>query len=460
MITYKLYLIGMFFLLISLGSYAQEPSGLTLSQAWELAYKSYPGLLEKSARIDEFEYHKKEVQSHSLPQMQLQLQNSYGTFEGSRGSFFPLPGIFNVSGGSPNLLNDGSTATNSTFGSVLIDWRIFQFGKQRKAITAADLQVQEAKISFDAARLSLKSRVTRLYLDMHYTNSNLDWAEKNVKRVREIFDLSASLAEAGLKPGADTSLAASSYFQALAARDEWLGKYNASKINFSEVVPDTKFALSRQSFMRYPATAIAPDSVTLSHPYLQVLDKQVLYNQVQKELSSRKVFPSVSLLGGISARGNGVNSDGTIQHDFASGFGNPANNYLLGIGLTWNISDAYTSSLEKKRADKVWHGSIHRYELQKLQMNTSLNAVTTRIEQQLNQVTRTTQALISAGQAYDLYLSRYEAGLINLTELLQIQSLLQQVEKDAIGVQQEMWNLITTKSEISGDFNFLSTHFN
>ncbi|MGY0038020.1 TolC family protein [Pedobacter sp. NJ-S-72] len=132
---------------------------------------------------------------------------------------------------------------------------------------------------------------------------------------------------------------------------------------------------------------------------------------------------------------------------------------MVGVGLTWNISNIYTGSLEKKRTAKVLEGSKFTYDLQKLQMNTALQAVTSRIDQQLKQVTNTRLALGKAQQAYELYLSRYESGLINLTELLQIQSLLQQVEKNAIEVQQEFWNLLIKRAELSGDFSYLSNQF-
>lgn len=453
---YNLYLVSLFFMLISVSACAQQPAGLTLTQAWDLAYKNYAGLMAKNAQLEEASYAQKEIQSHSLPQMQLQLQNSYGTFAGSNGAFFPVPGVFNVNGAKADHRN---TSAANTFGSVLLDWKFFEFGKQRKTIEAAGYKVQEAKSGYDAARLSLQAKVTSLYIGILYTRSNLGWADQQVKRVKEILDLAVSLADAGLKPGADTSLAASSYLLAAAAKNEWTGKYNAGKINFSEVVPGTDIILPQQSFMRYQALHVPSDSISLSHPYLQILDKQIRYNEAQNTLSSKKALPSLSLLGGLSARGSGINPDGTVEPDLSAGFNHPARNYLVGVGLTWNISNIYTGSLEKKRTAKVLEGSKFTYDLQKLQMNTALQAVTSRIDQQLKQVTNTRLALRKAQQAYDLYLSRYESGLINLTELLQIQSLLQQVEKNAIEVQQEFWNLLIKRAELSGDFSYLSNQF-
>ncbi|MGY0038018.1 TolC family protein [Pedobacter sp. NJ-S-72] len=142
MMKYNLYLISLFFMLTSVSAYAQQPAGLTLTRAWELAYQNYAGLMAKNAQLEEASYAQKETQSRSLPQMQLQLQNSYGTFAGSNGAFFPVPGVFNVNGAKAD---HGNTSAANTFGSVLVNWKFFEFGKQRKTIEAAGYKVLRKK---------------------------------------------------------------------------------------------------------------------------------------------------------------------------------------------------------------------------------------------------------------------------------------------------------------------------
>jgi outer membrane protein TolC len=93
-------------------------------------------------------------------------------------------------------------------------------------------------------------------------------------------------------------------------------------------------------------------------------------------------------------------------------------------------------------------------------METAMNAVVSRIDQQKQQVMNNRLAEQEARNAYDLYLVRYEGGLISLTELLQIQSFLQLAEKEFIEAQQVLWNLLITQAEVSGDFNYLATQLN
>ncbi|RKD15191.1 hypothetical protein BCY91_06665 [Pelobium manganitolerans] len=456
MIKQKLYLTAVLMLLVNLKSYSQERQ-LPLSEAWEAAFSRYPGLTEKQALIRESEYQKRELQNDFLPNLQLQLQNSYGTFAGSTGAFFPLPGTFNVSG---NPAISGASAAANTFGSVLVDWRVFEFGRQRKAVQAAKANIQKAESTFDATKLSVQAKVSRLYSDILYTGSKQQWAKDNAERVKEIVELSKTLADAGLKPGADTLLAASSYLQTLGELDDWTGRLEASKVRLTELVPINEKSVYFGFSNYLSAAPLSPaDTSTAGHPYLNVISDQVENDKLRAEVAARKLFPSVSVLGGLSSRGSGIGSNGLINSGWSSGFNNQNSNYLIGVGLTWNISSAFNSITERNRIKQQQAATQSRFEAQSLQLNTGLQSVNSRLNESRKQVEKTNSAVDKARKAYDLYLSRYQNGLINLTELLQIQLLLQQSEKVNIEAYQQFWDQVIARSELSGDFSYLSNQF-
>lgn len=452
MIKYPLYLATILLLLVSTSSYSQN-TPISISQAWEAAFANYPGLSEKKAQLREAEYRKTEVKNEFLPRIQAQFQNTYSSYAGSTGAVFPLPGIFNVSG---NRLNGQPGAGIGSFGSVLADWNLFSFGKQRIEVEAAKYAVEEAGNHFNAAKLQLQTKVTKLYINMLNRQAKLDWAKENAARVKEILNLTKSLADAGLKPGADTLIASSSYLHSLADLDDWNGKYASSRIQLTEVVPiqPESIVLIANRFLTSTIGLAAKDSFSDTHPYLDVLDSRLRYDRTQEQIASRKIFPSVSLLGGLSSRGNSIGRAG-----WSSAFKNTSDNYLIGVGLIWNISSAYNSTVERKRASQQLQASRSRYDLQALQLNTGLKSVSTRIDEQNKQVIKTTQAVLNARNAYELYLSRYENGMINLTELLQILLILQQSEKINIDAYQQLWEQEILRSELSGDFSKISNHF-
>ena len=117
------------------------------------------------------------------------------------------------------------------------------------------------------------------------------------------------------------------------------------------------------------------------------------------------------------------------------------------------------SITERNRIKQQQAATQSRFEAHSLQLTTGLQSVNGRLTESRKQVDKTTSAVDKARKAYDLYLSRYQSGLINLTELLQIQLLLQQSEKVNIEAYQQFWDQVIARSELSGDFNYLSNQF-
>ncbi|MGV3685032.1 MAG: TolC family protein [Daejeonella sp.] len=445
---------SIFFVLIGMNTYSQTE--LSLNQAWEKAYQDYPELKEKNALINAAQFNTLKVKSGMLPNSQVQLQNSYGTFEGSGGAFFPLPGIFNVNGNNPDA--QVKTTANS-FGSVLIDWNIYQFGRLRQSIKAANSLTEQARGEFTLSKLNIQTSVTRLYFNILYSDAYLIWAKDNSERVKKILEIAISLADAGLKPGADTSLASSSYLQALSRTDEWNGKLAGAKMQLSEFIPELRSNISLKSdfYLKTPIGFYRPDSLN-KHPVLNVLAQEVIYDQIrQKEISSA-ILPTVSLLGGASSRGNGIGTSG-VNNSLASGFQNVSNNYLVGIGLTWNISDIYSGSLEKRRVAQQTIAAQSRYDLRKIQLNTNVQSIDANIAEQIKQVSKSDSAVQKSKEAYELYFARYESGLINLTELLQIQQLLQEAEKSNIDAHQSLWDQLISRGAATNNFTYLANQF-
>jgi outer membrane protein TolC len=136
-----------------------------------------------------------------------------------------------------------------------------------------------------------------------------------------------------------------------------------------------------------------------------------------------------------------------------------ADNYLVGISLTWNVTGVYTSHIQKKRLEQKVQATQYGYTLEALQLKTQLKSSSVLIEEQVNQSEKSLIAVNKALEAYDLYLSRYQNGLIDLTALLQIQSLLQQAEKNNIDAHGQLWDQLVNKAALTGDFSYLSNQF-
>lgn len=458
MLKQKFCLVGFLLLLIHHPSFSQTHI-LSLQSAFEEALSAYPSITEQQAEVKASTHDLIDAKQQFLPQINVQMQNSYGTFAGSNGAFFPLPGAFNVNGSQQSA--SSAMQTTNAFGSVLLDWKIFEFGKRRKTIAAAHVNIKKAESGLDASKLKIQTEVSKLYLQVLYQQANLQWAEAQAERIKQIAEISKALAISGLKPGADTLLTTASYLQALGESNDRTGQYAASEIQLKAYVPTLSNGQQYpfKNFLQALPNLQLQDSLNKTHPYLEILARQIDHDHLRSEIAGKSIWPSLSVLGGLSSRSSGIYPDSRVDGNWSKGFDNPANNYLVGVGLTWNISKAYASINKQKRIRQEEIASQSRLDTKSLQLHTDLLSASNRIKEQSKQVIKTTEAVVYARKAYDLYLSRYQHGLINLTELLQIQQLLQQAEKVNIGAYQQFWDQMVLQAELSSNFSALSNHF-
>ncbi|WP_332911885.1 TolC family protein [Algoriphagus boritolerans] len=73
----------------------------------------------------------------------------------------------------------------------------------------------------------------------------------------------------------------------------------------------------------------------------------------------------------------------------------------------------------------------------------------------MNSFKKTRLGVNQSRDAYNMYLARYKSGLITLSELLQVRTLLEQAENNHIEASREYWMLLAYEAELTADFDFL-----
>lgn len=436
--------------------YGQQHNVSTLGNLWSKVEENYPGVESKMTAIDAAKYNEQATKSGMLPRVKAQAQNTYGTYNGSAGAFFPQAGFFNVSGAT-GALNRSALAANS-FGSATIEWELFSFGKLRTENKAANILFHKALSEKDAYLLSLKKSLSERYISLLYNEAKLNWTKKNVERLDNIRNITSGLSAAGLRPAADSLLASSAYVQAMGEHDKRTGLAKSAFIKLQELYGrDTvDYAVSTNRFTnpteKYPSGG---KTINPSHPVLDALDKQSEYYSLSGQVQAKASMPSVRLLGGYAYRGTGVNPNGTASDVWKDGFNNRTSNLLAGIGITWNITSLRTNGLKSKALDKEAESTKLLHSQYEQAMRADLSASQTKILQQYEQLHKTKLAVTQAQEAYDMYLARYRSGLIALSELLQIRTLLEQAENVHIEASRDYWMLLAYEAELVADFDFL-----
>lgn len=436
--------------------YAQQQKEHTLGSLWSKVEENYPGVGAKMSAIDAAKYNQREVKGNMLPQVNAQAQNTYGTYEGSAGGFFPQPGFFNVSGSK--VLQDGSSTAANTFGSAVVNWELFSFGKLRKQNEAAGALYNKSVSDKDAYLLNLKKTLSERYIILLYNDAKLQWTQKNADRLDDIRKITSGLSASGLRPAADSLLASSSYVQAMGEHDKWYGFKNAAYIKLLELYGnDTiNYTVSADRFSNPAENGLNKvNIINPSHPILDALDKQFEYYTLSGEAQKRSSLPSVHLLGGYAYRGTGIGSNGTVSGEWKDGFSNTTNNFLAGIGITWNLTSLHTNRMKGEQLFKEAESIKLLHSQYEQAMQADLSASQAKIVQQYQQLQKTKLAVQQSQDAYNMYLARYKSGLITLSELLQIRILLELAENAHIEASRDYWVLLAYEAELTANFDFL-----
>ena len=433
--------------------FAQQES--LLGKIWTETQKNYSGIRAAESAIESSEYNEETVKSKALPQVKLQYQNTYGTLEGSSGGFFPQSGFFNVSGNR----NSGSSLSSNNFGSAIAEYEIYNFGRQKSEEKSANEFTQKLRTDKESYLLRLKRLLSQRYLDYVFNGAKLRWAKKNSTRLEEIHSSSKALSRAGLKPEADSVLTYSSYVQALAIEDNWFGKQKASAEKLKEFYSDNFKVEDYQvsHFLDPEKNSSHNEKVNPSHPFLKSIHQESEYYQTKAETERRSSLPSIKILGGYAYRGSGADSYGNVSGKWTNGFSNSANNALVGLGLTWNISSLHTNRQKANMLSKEAERMGYLENQYQLSMQTEIKALENRIVEQQKQLKKESASVKGASDAYEMYVARYKSGLITLTELLQVRQILENAEKSQIDAAKEFWEQVIAKAELTGDFDYLFT---
>ncbi len=441
--------------------YAQKKV-YSLQEVLQKTLSQYPSLASKQDIIEQQRYRKELVKTEQLPEVSVQGQQSYGSYQSVPGSFFPLPGIYNTSGNNKNIVGQ-ATSTSNLYASAVMQWNFIQFGRIKTKLAVADAAIQLSTTALSEEQLHLQTAAVQEYFNVLQSSALLATAKADVKRLGNLLDLSQTQADAGLRPGADTLLVKSNFLQAKGAINEQQAILETAMLQLAAMMDEdaNAFAVDTTMYNRVDASKeiLSADSLE-GHPYLQYLKAGITYANASLKEVKRQPYPSIGLLAGAGIRGSGINSTGKVDNNLAAPWTNNSSSYLAGIGVTWNLSSLYQNKVKQKIAARAIEAAKADYEEGDLQLKTAYAAAVSRWTQQKERVLDAKIALQSSQQAYDLYTVRYESGLINLIELLQLQKTLQDAETNYVKAIGAYWNELISQSESIGNMSILLSQIN
>ncbi len=434
---------------------------LTLKEAVNTALNNYGTIKAKGNYLKSSQASVKQASSVYLPNFSLAAQQAYGTANGQFGPVIPIGGLNAASSGPPFL----KTNWNAAFGGLYlanISWDFFSFGRVRENVRVAEAQVLQDASDLDQEKFQLEVQVSGAYLSLLAAQRLKISQQKNLDRAQALLSVVLARAKNGLNPGVDSSQANAEVSNAKIALTNATNYVAEQAGQLSQLmgVPYQEFLLDTVFINRIPPSLyVSTTNNEDQHPILKFYQSRVNVSRQQEKYFDRFKYPVFSLVGVLQSRGSGFESNysqiypDNFTHSYWDGVKPTSSNYLLGIGVTWNLTNPIRVRQQVTAQEWTSKGLQNEYELVSQQIKTQLALADQKIRYA---IANYNEAPIQMKAASDAYLQKsvlYRNGLTNIVDVTQALYTLNRAETDRDISDSNVWQALLLKAAASGDFS-------
>ena len=452
------------YFLIVVGQAASAQT-LTLKEAVNTALQNYDIIQAKSNYVKASQATVQQNILDYLPNLSVSAQHDYGTVNGQTGPSYGFGGL-GVSSSGPTLNKQN---WNAAFGGLYvanINWDFFSFGRIKGRVNVAKAILNRDEKDLEQEKFQHEVRVSAAYLNLLAAQRLRISQERNLQRAITFKNTAVVRAMNGLNAGVDSSLAkaevSSAKIALTKARD--LEQEQANRLGILMGISAADLKLDTTSITHIP-TQFGPDSSALAaHPILNYYRQRIQVSNEQVKIFKKSVFPTFSFFGVMQGRGSGFGPAYALdQSDFTRSYTDGINpvrgNYLLGIGVAWNLTSIARSRPAVRAQEFISRGLQDEYEQADKQLTAQLELADAKI---INAINNYNEAPVQMKAASDAYLQKntlYKNGLTNIVDLTQALYLLNRAETDRDIAYTNVWQALLLKAAALGDFNLFINEF-
>lgn len=409
---------------------AQQP--VTLKQLLVSVDHNAPALLTDSTAISVRQSQAAEVQNRWLPNLRLNYQADIGTNNNVAGPYFGFGIIPSDTRGVRTTSN--TTAVSANVGVAALDWEIYNFGAYGAANRVARSNINVEQNNFAQSKYQVEAYTIYNYLQLISLQDYLQIQSRNIRRNQEILQSISSLTKAGVRPGVDTSIA-----------NAELSKARLNYIELNDQLQRTQLQLSAISGMPYQSiiadTLVESrlintpfsnfDTDTAGHPIINYYQSLYQNSQEQENLAKKQYNPKIMLEGAAWGRGSSLDANDHFN-SLSSGWGFQRDNYLVGVGLTYNLFDIRRRQLKlhTQKAETAFYRN--KLEEQKALLAANANQANATMQTAKLRLREIPNQLKAANDGYRQKLSLYKSGLTDIIELNAALNILYRAETDYV----------------------------
>ncbi|MDB5122782.1 MAG: Outer rane efflux protein [Mucilaginibacter sp.] len=439
---------------------------LGLKEAEQIALANYSSIKAKSNQLNASKAYLTETKTEYLPDVSLSAQQAYGTVNTQFGPIYGYKGL-SVASAGPILSKQN---WNAAFGSLYlsnVSWDFFAFGRASEKVKVQKQTVSRDETDLAQERFQHQVRVASTYLNLLAAQQLSKAQEDNLKRAMDLKTVVVARVKNGLNAGVDSSQAnaeVSNARIALTNAQEMEQEQSSQLAQYLGITPQN-FLLDTVFVTKSPVnTGLAPQISLDSHPILRYYQNRINVSDEQAKYLHTFSYPTFSFFGVYQGRGSGFSS-GYInnQNDFTSSYGSGAEptryNYLLGIGMVWNLTTPFRVHYQVQSQKFTSAQYRDEYNLVSQQLNDQQVLAETRINNSLKNYREVPQEVRAATDAYNQKYALYKNGLANIVDFTQALYVLNRAEVDNYIASNNVWQALLYKAAATGDFGVFINNF-
>ncbi|MBB6501637.1 TolC family protein [Pedobacter cryoconitis] len=440
---------------------------LNMKEAVNTAITNYGTIKAKGNYVNASKQTVEQAKRDYLPNFTLAAQQDYGTINGQNGPLSALGGLSTASSG-PALAQQN---WNAAFGALYlsnVNWDFFSFGRIREKINVSKAALKRDVNDLNQEIFQHEIRVSAAYLNLLAAQRLTKSQQKNLERATIFKDNAVLRARNGLIAGVDSSLAGAEVSSAKIALTKAidLEQEQANKLGVLLGVTATNFKLDTASINHVPQSILLNDTTVdfKEHPLLKFYKNRVEVSNQQLNYYKKLNYPTFSLIGIFQGRGSGFetnypNNLNAYTHSYSDGVNPTRGNYLLGIGVTWNLTTILRNSPQIKAQRYISNGLENEYELVDQQLHAQLALSETKIKNAMDNYNEAPVQVKAASEAYLQKSTLYKNGLTTIVDLTQALYALNRAEIDRDIAYTNVWQALLLKSAAMGDYNLFINEF-
>jgi outer membrane protein TolC len=426
------------------------PAVFTLDQAVQYALDHYPTVRAALEQISASTATVSVAKSAYLPRLDSLWQSNRATANNIFGQVLPQSVIPAMSG--PVL---PSSSGGSVWGSAaggLFSWEPFDFGLRQAAVAGAEAAVIRARASEALTRLEVQTAVGAAFLTVVAAQRAVAALQADVER-RDLLSRAAhTLVDNELRPGAEASRSDAERAAAQTRLIQAQEAVTLARISFARVLGVTSgpVAIDATTLLDRLPAGDASAAGTMTHPLAQVRQAAIDVSRAQEQILSRTDLPRVYFQSSVFARGSGANANGTLDGS-VGGLGLDRANWAAGVEVVFpNAFDFSSLRARKAAAAAATRTETALFDEALLTVMSQQQIAAAMVRAARAIAANTPVQLAAAQQSESQARARYQAGLANIVEVADTQSLLAQAEVQDQLARIDVWRALLAQAAANG----------